>query len=172
VFEIPLAGQLIRGAGQIPVSRDKDPHKALAAAEAAVMSGECLVMYPEGTITRDPGTWPMSGKTGALRVALETGAPLIPVAQWGANEIMPPYTTQMNVLPPKTMHVTAGPPLDIEDLRGRRITKALLEEGTDRLMDAITGLLEEIRGEKAPAQRLDWAAQQKLHAADQTKEEN
>jgi 1-acyl-sn-glycerol-3-phosphate acyltransferase len=140
VFEIPLAGQLIRGAGQIPVSRDKDPHKALAAAEAAVMSGECLVMYP--------------------------------VAQWGANEIMPPYTTQMNVLPPKTMHVTAGPPLDIEDLRGRRITKALLEEGTDRLMDAITGLLEEIRGEKAPAQRLDWAAQQKLHAADQTKEEN
>ena len=70
------------------------------------------------------------------------------------------------------MHVTAGPPLDIEDLRGRRLTKALLEEGTDRLMDAITGLLEEIRGEKAPAQRLDWAAQQKLGAADQTKEEN
>ena len=99
VFEIPLAGQLIRGAGQIPVSRDKDPHKALAAAEAAVTNGECLVMYPEGTITRDPGTWPMSGKTGALRVALETGAPLIPIAQWGANEIMPPYTTQMNVLP-------------------------------------------------------------------------
>jgi 1-acyl-sn-glycerol-3-phosphate acyltransferase len=114
----------------------------------------------------------MSGKTGALRVALETGAPLIPVAQWGANAIMPPYTTQMNVLPPKTMRVTAGAPLDIDDLRGRRITKALLEEGTDRLMDAITGLLEEIRGERAPAQRLDWAAEQKLRAAQQTKEEN
>ena len=172
VFEIPLAGQLIRGAGQIPVSRDKDPHKALAAAEAAVRSGECLVMYPEGTITRDPDTWPMSGKTGALRVALETGAPLIPVAQWGANRIMPPYTTQMHVLPPKTIQVTAGPPLDIEDLRGRPLTKTLLEEGTDRLMDAITGLLEEIRGERAPAQRLDWAAEQKQRAADQTKEEN
>ncbi|HSO05283.1 MAG TPA: lysophospholipid acyltransferase family protein [Candidatus Limnocylindrales bacterium] len=172
VFEVPLAGQLIRGAGQIPVSRDKDPHKALAAAVAAVRSGECLVMYPEGTITRDPGTWPMSGKTGALRVALETGAPLIPIAQWGANKIMPPYTTQLNVLPPKTMQVTAGPPLDIEDLRGRRITKALLEEGTDRLMDAITGLLEEIRGESAPEQRLDWAAEQKRAAAHHTKEES
>ncbi len=172
VFEIPLAGQLIRGAGQIPVSRDKDPHKALAAAEAAVRSGECLVMYPEGTITRDPDTWPMSGKTGALRIALETGAPLVPVAQWGANRIMPPYTTQMHVLPPKTIQVTAGPPLDIEDLRGRPLTKAVLEEGTDRLMDAITGLLEEIRGERAPAQRLDWAAEQKQRAADQTKEEN
>jgi hypothetical protein len=85
---------------------------------------------------------------------------------------MPPYTTQMNVLPPKRMQVTAGPPLDIDDLRGRRITKALLEEGTDRLMDAITGLLEEIRGERAPAQRLDWAAEQKQRAAQQTKEEN
>ena len=172
VFDIPLAGQLIRGAGQIPVSRDKDPHKALAAAEAAVTGGECLVMYPEGTITRDPGTWPMSGKTGALRVALETGAPLIPVAQWGANLIMPPYTTQMNVLPPKTMRVTAGAPLDIEDLRGRRITKALLEEGTARLMNAITGLLEDIRGEKAPAERLDWAAENKRRPAPHTKEEN
>jgi 1-acyl-sn-glycerol-3-phosphate acyltransferase len=171
VFEVPLAGQLIRGAGQIPVSRDKDPHKALAAAVAAVRAGECVVMYPEGTITRDPDIWPMSGKTGALRVALETDAPLIPIAQWGANKIMPPYTTQMNVLPPKTMQITAGPALDIDDLRGRRITKALLEEGTDRLMDAITGLLEEIRGERAPEQRLDWAAQQKLRAAVQNEEE-
>ena len=172
VFEVPLVGRLIHNAGQIPVSRDKDPHKALAKAVEAVNRGECLVMYPEGTITRDPGGWPMTGKTGALRVALETGAPLIPIAQWGANKIMPPYTTQMHVLPPKTIQVTAGPPLEIEDLRGRPMTKALLEEGTERLMDAITALLEVIRGETAPAERLDWAAAQKRLAVDPTEEES
>jgi 1-acyl-sn-glycerol-3-phosphate acyltransferase len=172
VFEVPVVGSLIHNAGQIPVTRNKDPHLALADAVAAVNAGECLVVYPEGTITRDPGLWPMTGKTGALRVALETGAPLVPIAQWGANLIMPPYTKQLNVLPPKTMQVTAGTPLDIEDLRGREITKELLEEGTGRLMDAITVLLEGIRGEKAPAVRLDWAAEQRRAAADPTEEEN
>jgi 1-acyl-sn-glycerol-3-phosphate acyltransferase len=158
VFDVPLVGQLISGAGQIPVSRDKDPHKALAAAADAVRSGECVVMYPEGTITRDPGVWPMSGRTGALRLALETGAPLIPVAQWGANKVMAPYAKQLRLLPPKLMQVTAGPPVDIDDLRDRPVTRDVLDEGTDRLMDAITHLLEQVRGESAPVQRLDWAA--------------
>jgi 1-acyl-sn-glycerol-3-phosphate acyltransferase len=172
MFQVPLVGQIVRNTNQIPVSRDRDPHLALAEAVAAVGSGECLIVYPEGTITRDPDVWPMKGKTGALRIALETGAPLIPIAQWGANEIMPPYTKQMNVLPPKTMRVTAGPALDIDDLREQPITKAVLEEGTERLMDAITVLLEQIRGEMAPADRLDWTAEQKRRAAQQTEEEN
>jgi 1-acyl-sn-glycerol-3-phosphate acyltransferase len=172
VFDVPVVGQLISGAGQIPVTRDRDPHKALAAAEDAVRAGECLVMYPEGTITRDPGVWPMSGRTGALRVALETGAPLVPVAQWGANKVIAPYARELRLLPPKLMQVTAGPPLDIDDLRGRRITKALLEEGTNRLMDAITGLLEEIRGEKAPVQRLEWPARRASRTTRHTEEES
>lgn len=172
MFQVPLVGQIVRNTNQIPVSRDRDPHLALAEAVAAVGSGECLIVYPEGTITRDPDVWPMKGKTGALRIAMETGAPLIPIAQWGANEIMPPYTKQMNVLPPKTMRVTAGPALDIDDLREQPITKAVLEEGTERLMDAITVLLEQIRGEMAPADRLDWTAEQKRRAAQQTEEEN
>jgi 1-acyl-sn-glycerol-3-phosphate acyltransferase len=172
VFDVPVVGQLISGAGQIPVSRDSDPSRALAAAEAAVQAGECLVMYPEGTITRDPGIWPMTGRTGALRVALETGAPLVPVAQWGAHEVIGPYRSELKLLPPKLMQVTAGPPLDLDDMRGRPVTKELLEEGTDRLMDAITGLLEQIRGEQAPATRLDWAAERKRHAAASTEEES
>jgi 1-acyl-sn-glycerol-3-phosphate acyltransferase len=166
VFDVPLVGRLISGAGQIPVARADNPSRALAAATAAVRAGECVVIYPEGTITRDPGTWPMSGKTGALRVALETGAPLVPVAQWGANKVMAPYAKELWVLPPKLMQVSAGPPLDIDDLRGRPITKELLTEGTDRLMDAITGLLEEIRGESAPAERLDWTAERRRAAED------
>lgn len=172
VFDVPVVGQLISGAGQIPVTRDKDPHLALAAAEAALRAGECVVVYPEGTITRDPGVWPMSGKTGAVRLALETGAPLVPVAQWGANKVMGPYAREMWLLPPKLMQVTAGPPLDIDDLRDRPVTREVLDEGTERLLDAITALLEQIRGEQAPAQRLDWAAQRARVAAEPTKEDS
>lgn len=170
VFEVPFIGALIKGAGQIPVQRDSDPTRALAAAEAAVRAGECLVMYPEGTITRDPGVWPMRGRTGALRVALETGAPLVPIAQWGANKVMAPYAKEIRLLPPKLMQVVAGAPLDIDDLRGMRVTREVLEEGTDRLMDAITSLLELLRGEKGPVERFDWVQERKRRAAQQTKE--
>lgn len=171
VFEVPVFGRLITGAGQIPVTRDRDPSLALAAAEAAVRAGECLVMYPEGTITRDPALWPMSGRTGALRVALETGAPLVPVAQWGAQDVLAPYTRALRLLPRKRVQVMAGPPLGIDDLRGQPVTKGLLEEGTNRLMDAITGLLEQIRGEQAPPGRLDWAAERRSRSAVETTEE-
>lgn len=153
VFDVPVVGTLIRGAGQIPVLRGTDPSAALQEAIAAVRAGECVVMYPEGTITRDPGVWPMTGKTGALRVALAADAPLIPVAQWGANKVNAPYSKIVKLVPPKLMQVAAGPPLDIDDLRGQPITRELLEEGTARLMSAITGLLEGLRGESAPAQR-------------------
>lgn len=171
IFDVPVVGRLIEGAGQIPVTRDVDPTRALAAAIGAVRRGECLVMYPEGTITRDPGIWPMKGRTGAIRVALETGAPLVPIAQWGAHEVMAPYAKQLKLVPPKKMRVVAGPPLDIDDLRGREQTKELLEEGTERLMDAITTLLESLRGEKAPPERLDWAAEKQRRAAAESEEE-
>lgn len=170
VFDVPVVGRMIRGAGQIPVARDTDPTTALAKAVAAVRGGECLVIYPEGTITRDPGIWPMSGKTGALRVALAADAPLVPVAQWGAQKVMAPYSKQLRLLPPKRMQVIAGPPVDIDDLRGREVTRELLEVGTNRLMDAITALLEQLRGESAPEQRLDWAAEKRRRAAEGTED--
>ena len=164
LWEIPVFGPLLTSTGQIPVSRNIDPTAALADAEAAIGRGEAVLVYPEGTITRDPGLWPMSGKTGAVRLALETGAPLVPMAQWGAQEILPPYTKKLRLVPRKVVSVTAGSPLDIDDLRGQPITRELLDLGTNRLMDAITGLLETIRGETAPAHRLDWAAERKRAA--------
>ena len=92
LFRVPVVGWVIRKAGQIPVYRN-----SLAAAEAyrsavaAVREGKAVAIFPEGTITRDPDLWPMRGKTGAARVALETRCPLIPVAQWGPQEILSPY---------------------------------------------------------------------------------
>ncbi len=53
------------------------------------------------------------------------------------------------------MYAKVGDPVDLEDLRDQEITPALLLEATERIMDAITALLEDIRGEKAPPERFD-----------------
>jgi 1-acyl-sn-glycerol-3-phosphate acyltransferase len=159
VFRVPIGGRIIRGAGQIPVYRGKpDAVDALRAAIAAVRAGECVVVYPEGTLTRDPGLWPMRGKSGAARIALETGCPIIPCAQWGPNHVMPPYERKPRVFPRSVMHIWAGPPVDLGDLRGQPITKELLDRATERVMADITGLLESIRGEQAPPERFDPVA--------------
>ena len=157
VFKVQLVGQLLLNCGQIPVYRDTDgAADSVRAAVAAVEAGEAVVVYPEGTITRDPELWPMSAKTGAARIALLGNVPVVPVAQWGPQRVMRPYVKEFNVLPPKTMHMRVGPPVDLDDLRGREINAALLAQATDRIMDAVTEQLEHIRGESSPPERLDF----------------
>lgn len=156
LFSVPVLGAILRGAGQIPVYRKSgDASKAFSAAVAAVERGECVIVYPEGTITRDPQMWPMVGKTGAARIALTTGCPVIPCAQWGPQEVLAPYARKPRLFPRKVMRVRAGEPVDLADLQGRKLTPAVLREATDRIMAAITRQLEDIRGEQAPAERFD-----------------
>lgn len=156
VFKVPVAGRILASAGQIPVYRlTNDAAQAFSAAVAAVEKGECVVVYPEGTLSRDPGLWPMIGKSGAARIALTTGCPVIPCAQWGPQEILPPYARRPRLLPRKLMRISAGPPVALDDLRGQELTTSLLLTATERIMAAITVLLEEIRGEQAPAERFN-----------------
>ena len=156
VFRVPFVRTVLRGAKQIPVLRESgNAAAAYAAAVDAVRRGELVAIYPEATLTRDPDLWPMVGKTGAARVALETGAPVIPVAQWGPQEMLPPYTKKPHLLPRRTMHVRAGPPVDLTDVAGREPDADLLHEVTERIMAAVTDLLVEIRGEQPPAVRFD-----------------
>jgi 1-acyl-sn-glycerol-3-phosphate acyltransferase len=156
VFGVPFVGTVLRGAKQIPVFRESgSASKSYSAAVQAVRAGELVAIYPEATLTRDPDLWPMVGKTGAARVALETGAPVVPVAQWGPQDMLPPYAKRPHLLPRKTMHVWAGPPVDLADLADRPVDAALLQEVTERIMAAITDLLSQIRGEKPPAVRFD-----------------
>jgi len=156
LFRLFFIGSVLRGAKQIPVYRDTvDAASAYSAAVEAVNSGELVAIYPEATLTRDPDLWPMVGKTGAARVALATGAPVIPVAQWGPQEILAPYTKRLHLFPRRTMHLKAGPPVDLSEFVGRPVDTSLLHEVTEKIMAAITTLLEEIRDEKAPAVRFD-----------------
>ena len=160
IFRVPVIGTILRGAGQIPVYRESaDATKAYTAAVDAVRNGECVAIYPEATITRDPGLWPMTGKTGAARVALVTGAPVIPVAQWGPQEVLYPYGKRLRLLPRKTMHLKAGPPVDLSEFADRPMDTETLRLVTEKIMTAITVLLEEIRGESAPAVRFDPRAE-------------
>ena len=83
LFEHRWLGRVFIGTDMIPVQRGGEgAASSVQAAVDAVRGGSCVVVYPEATITRDPGLWPMVGKTGAARIALVTGAPVIPVAQY------------------------------------------------------------------------------------------
>ena len=89
-FDVKLVGPFLRVLGQLPVRRgEADAANVLKVAEQALADGECVIIYPEGTATRDPDQWPMIAKTGVARLALATGVPVIPVAQWGAQAILP-----------------------------------------------------------------------------------
>lgn len=154
VFRVPIIGRIIDGAGQIRVYRDSaDASQAVRDAVEAARAGECVVLYAEGTITRDPLMWPMTVKTGAARIALQSGCPLIPMAHWGAQHVMRPYRKELKLLPRKTMQVRFGEPVDLDDLRNQPITAEVLAVAGDRLVAAITHLLEEIRQETAPTER-------------------
>ncbi len=157
IVEMPVLGRLFKAAGQIPVHRGTaSAANAYRDAITALGRGACITIYPEGTTTKDPDLWPMMGKTGAARMALATGAPVIPIAQWGAHEVMRKGPgPKFSLLPRKTMHVHAGAPVALDDLRDRDITSELLEEATERIMLAITMLLAEIRAELPPAERFD-----------------
>ena len=111
-------------------------------------------MYPEGTLTRDPGLWPMRGKSGAVRLALTGRIPLIPMAHWGTQAIMGRYQKGLSLWPPrKRVDVLIGDPVDLSDLYDRASESAAIAEANERLMAAITALLEDLRGETAPATR-------------------
>jgi 1-acyl-sn-glycerol-3-phosphate acyltransferase len=156
LFEAPVIKYIVRDAKQIPVSRlTADASQAFEAACEAVRAGECVGVYPEGTITKDPNSWPMRGKTGAARIALETGCPVIPIGQWGAQEILPAYTLRYHAFPRRTARYKVGDPVDLADLVGKPITNEVLREATERIMSAITDLVADLRHETPPAVRFD-----------------
>lgn len=156
VFKYPVIGRLLLATGQVPVRRGTtDVTASFAGALEAVEQGYGVIVYAEGTITRDPDLWPMIGKTGAARLALQTDSPVIPSAQWGAHNVLWPYTKRPRLFPRKTIKVRVGPPVDLDDLRGKKVTSPLLHQATDRIMADVAELLGEIRGEKAPEPRFD-----------------
>jgi len=156
LFKVPVLGWVLRMTGMVPVARTSSATAArqtIRASEVLVEHGRGVIVYPEGTLTRDPDLWPMRGKTGAVRLALEGGIPLVPMAHWGAQEILPRYG-KLSLWPlRRRVRVIVGDPVDLTDFAGRVAQPAALVAGTDRLMNEIARLLSELRGEPAPQKR-------------------
>lgn len=157
LFRLPVIGWLLKKTGMVPVARATSAAAAkqtIDQSRALVEHDRGVIVYPEGTLTRDPELWPMRGKSGAVRLALSGDIPLIPMAQWGTQNIMGRYQKRLSVWPPrKRVQITIGEPVDLADLRARSGESAVLTEATQRTMKAITVLLEDLRAEKAPATR-------------------
>jgi 1-acyl-sn-glycerol-3-phosphate acyltransferase len=156
LFKNKALSRFLTSAGQIPVERlSRNAVGAFDAAVDAVRAGECVVVYPEGTLTRDPDLWPMAGKSGAARIALETGCPVIPVGQWGAQDVLPPYSARPRLVPRKRILMKVGDPIDLADLLTEPRTTATINAATDRIMAGLVALVEDLRGERAPVERFD-----------------
>jgi 1-acyl-sn-glycerol-3-phosphate acyltransferase len=150
-FNVKVIGPFLHAAGQFPVNRGAtDAALVLNDAERGLAHGECLIIYPEGTATRDPDLWPMVAKTGVARLALTTGVPVIPVAQWGTQDILPYGTKSLHVLPRRTVRMLAGPPVDLSGYEGEPLNRDVLRAATNTIMTDITGLLARLRGGTPP----------------------
>lgn len=150
VFHIKYFGRVVQGAGQIAVYRSTTgAGDALRDAVAALRNGKAVIIYPEGTITQDPDYWPMIAKCGVARLALYSGAPVIPVAQWGPQDVYG-RDKKLRLFPRRTIHMLAGPPVGLSAYRGRPLTPDVLRGATGKVMASIRAQLGEIRGQTPP----------------------
>jgi 1-acyl-sn-glycerol-3-phosphate acyltransferase len=151
VLRVPVFGRMARGVGTIPVYRGTtDARQSLSAAVTALAEGKLVVIYPEGTITKDPAGWPMYPRTGVARLALDTDVPVLPVARWGTQAILNGYTKKFRPWPRKPVSFSVGEPVDLSAYRDQPVTPELLREVTNLLMVRVRDLVAGIRGEQAP----------------------
>jgi 1-acyl-sn-glycerol-3-phosphate acyltransferase len=168
VFDVKIIGPLMRKLGQLPVYRGRaDAALVLKEAEQRIGRGACVIFYPEGTASRDPDQWPMVAKTGVARLALSTGAPVVPVACWGAQVILPYGSKRPKLFPRQTVKIAAGPPVDLSAFADQPLTADTLRRATDVIMADVTRLLAALRGEQPPAVPYDPRAGRGKAVADQ-----
>jgi putative phosphoserine phosphatase/1-acylglycerol-3-phosphate O-acyltransferase len=138
LFDAPVVGRVTRAIGGIPVDRGSGSDRPLREATAALRAGEVVIILPEGTIPRGEAFFDpkLRGKTGTARLAIATGAPVVPVGLWGTERVWPRSGRLPNVTavkdPPK-IRVRVGWPIDLSG------PDAVAD--TERLMDEISVLL-------------------------------
>lgn len=150
LWDVPVVKWVLGGGGHIPVYRaSKRAGESFAGAIDALAAGEVVAVYPEGTYTADPTGWPMRPKNGVARIALRSGAPVVPMANWGSQDVLPP-NGRPQLFPRHRVSVVLGPPVDLSEFAGRPLTRSTMDEATAKIMDAVTALLEDVREERRP----------------------
>lgn len=156
LFRMPVFKHMISGAGSIPVYRASvGAADSLVAAKEALQDGKLVVIYPEGTITKEPTGWPMRSRTGVARLALdclEHDIPVITAARWGTRDILNAYTKKFRPFPRKKIWFDVSEPVDLSEFKGREPNNELLRVVTDFLMVRVRDQLAGLRGEPAPTE--------------------
>jgi 1-acyl-sn-glycerol-3-phosphate acyltransferase len=156
LFKAPIIGDILIACEQVPVYRGGHSNREpMDAAHAILDAGRVITIYPEGTLTREPNGWPMRGKIGAIKMALEKDVPFIPMAQWGTEKILPTYSKRFRPNPFHPVRMVIGEELDLSKYRGRKLSNAEFAEANELAMKAITRLTEQLRGAKAPETLFD-----------------
>ncbi|MBB5894628.1 lysophospholipid acyltransferase family protein [Kutzneria kofuensis] len=153
LWKVPVVRSVLAGGRHIPVHRGTSKATdAYRDAVKAVEAGECVLVFPEGTFTADPDGWPSvkQAKSGIARLALATGAPVVPIGHWGTQFVLPPKGRFPRLLPRRRVVICTGEPVDLADLLGQEPTREVVEEATRRIVKGIVEQVERARGEKAP----------------------
>lgn len=156
VFRAPGLGGIVRRLGFIRVERGSShAADALDVAAEALAAGEAVGIFPEGRTTREPHHWPERAKTGVVRLALRTGAPIVPIAMVGTHRVLtrkhPLRTILANVVLRPEVLIRVGAPIELGQLAPTETTPELVRELSDRVMSEVVHLVEELRGEMAPS---------------------
>ena len=137
-FDDPKTAWFFRAVGQIPIRREggSAAEGALAAATDVLEAGGVFGIYPEGTRTRDG--YLHRGHTGVARLALKTGAPIVPVGLVATDECQPTDKKLPRFF--RTVWIRFGTPLPLDHYAGREHDRLVLRQITDELMYEIREL--------------------------------
>lgn len=154
VFRAPVIGALVRRLGFIPVQRGTSrAGESLASAVQALRAGEAVGLFPEGRLTRDPEHWPEQARTGAVRLALATGAPIVPVAIQGAPALVGhgQHLRRLvrNFIWSPQVEILVGEPIDVASITRSADGTVTVRWVADQVTALLVAQLEELRGEQA-----------------------
>ncbi|GAA4473729.1 lysophospholipid acyltransferase family protein [Enteractinococcus fodinae] len=158
LFDAPVIGKALTRLQQIPVDRAGRSIDSLKKAEEVLEQQGVIIIYPEGTVTKDPDMWPMVGRIGMIRLALSTGAPVIPVGQWGVHKLLPKGSKAPDIFGRHTSAIRIGTESNLDWLRAMdQPTQKDLVTATEQVMDEITELMAPLHGGTPPEKRFNPA---------------
>ncbi len=157
LWKLPVLGGALRGTGQIPVERGGGQGQVgLEQAVTALQEGRVVLIYPEGTVTRDPDLWPMRPRPGVAALALSGDFPVVPMAQWGTHRVYRSYVKKgFTPLPRQDITVVAGPPIDLSAYRNGPVDARAIRDVSYVIMEAVRDLLATLRPEDPPQRFFD-----------------
>ncbi len=166
LWKVPVLGRALAGSDQIPVDRAGGGagQASLDAAVEALQAGRVVLIYPDGTVTRDPDMWPMKPRMGVGALALTGDFPVIPLAHWGSNRVYSSYIEgrRFHPLPRKVVHTVFGEPIDLSDLRAGPHDARAVRAASIRIMSAVRDLVGQTRGVTPPTEFYDQRKAERL----------